>query len=310
MQQAVVIRVFVASPTDMKVERDAAVRVITEWNAAHSLDRGAIIEAVRMESHAQAALGNHPQEIINSELLGRCDLLLGMFYSKLGTPTDHEKSGTVQEINEFIEMKGPDKVLLFFSQRNYPNDINTTDLNRLRKFKDDMKSQGLYIGFEDSAGFESVFRHQLEMRMNKILNSDEFAQMRYTNTEVSFVDDSEVDLSDSNNVVTYHGNSKDNLRSELFSLGSTCRTRLDEEYNLNREHIAPAQKFLKRIRRKFFDYGIQYGSVMSENERTEFYELIFDIGELLKVEPELRPEWFWSKSEEVTRSINDFANLL
>ena len=97
MQPGLIVRGFIASPSDVNPERDAASRVITEWNAANSLARAAIIEPVRVETHAELGLGTHPQEIINKQLLERCDFLIAIFWSRLGTATDTEESGTVHE---------------------------------------------------------------------------------------------------------------------------------------------------------------------------------------------------------------------
>jgi len=166
MQPVNAIRVFIGSPDDVAEEREAAVQVIHEWNASHSLNQRTLIEPVRMETHAQAALGDHPQTIINGQLLDRCDFLIAIFWSRLGTPTVSAESGTVQEINDFIERKGPESVLLFFSKKSYPNTVDTAELERLRKFKKEMQNKGLYLQFDDLGSFRESLRQQLELKMN------------------------------------------------------------------------------------------------------------------------------------------------
>lgn len=167
MQPVNAIRVFIGSPDDVAEEREAAVRVIHEWNASHSLSRRTLIEPVRMETHAQAALGAHPQAIINGQLLDRCDFLIAIFWSRLGTPTSSAESGTVQEIKEFIDRQGAENVLLFFSRKDYPNKVSSTELNRLRKFKAEMQDKGLYREFENLGSFRELLRQQLELRMDQ-----------------------------------------------------------------------------------------------------------------------------------------------
>ena len=49
MQNGTFIRVFIASPGDVYLERDEACRVIHNWNAAHSITRSVLIEPVRVE---------------------------------------------------------------------------------------------------------------------------------------------------------------------------------------------------------------------------------------------------------------------
>lgn len=165
MQPGNVVRVFIASPCDVDDEREAAARVIHAWNASHSLNQRTLIEPVRMETHAQAALGEHPQAIINRQLLDRCDFLIAIFWSRLGTPTSSASSGTVQEIEEFIERKGAKNILLFFSEKSLPIDVDNTELRRLRNFKKKMQRQGLFVLFKDVGSFREKLRQQLETRM-------------------------------------------------------------------------------------------------------------------------------------------------
>jgi hypothetical protein len=49
-----IVRVVVASPGDVKPERDIAVRVIEELNRTTAADRGLLLEAVRWETDAYA----------------------------------------------------------------------------------------------------------------------------------------------------------------------------------------------------------------------------------------------------------------
>lgn len=113
--------------------------------------RKAITEPVRLESHAQLAQGSHPQDIIDRQLLDRCDVLVAIFWAKLGTPTEKHESGTVQEINEFIKRHGADRILLFFCERDVPHSVDTAELERLKAFKKDMQAQGLYRSYKTLA---------------------------------------------------------------------------------------------------------------------------------------------------------------
>lgn len=173
MQAALIIRTFLASPSDVQPERDEACRVIAEWNAVNSLDRSAIIEPVRIETHAELELGAHPQEIINRQLLGRCDFLIAAFWSRIGTPTNKEKSGTIHEIKEFAKTKGSENVKLFFSEKPFPSSIDPDELRAINDFKEEMRTAGLYRRFADTSGFGRDLRNQLDLVMNKILNTVE-----------------------------------------------------------------------------------------------------------------------------------------
>lgn len=172
MQAGVIVRGFIASPSDVQEERKRALDVMTKWNAVNSLDREMVVEAVRVETHGESQLGRHPQEIINSTLLEPCDFLIAVFYSRLGTPTEKEVSGTVDEIKTFVEAKGGEMVKLFFSELELPHDHDRDELARLDEFKREMQSQCLYIPFADENEFAEKLRSQLDIVMNKIDKSE------------------------------------------------------------------------------------------------------------------------------------------
>lgn len=174
MQNGTFVRIFIASPGDVYQERDEACRMIHNWNAAHSMSRSVLIEPVRVETHSHAVQGGHPQDLINSQLLDRCDLLVAILWSRLGTPTNSDLSGTVQEIREFSETKGPDRVLIFFCDRALPSSSDLSQVQAVRDFKDSIKSNGLYAPYTEVAEFGSSFRHQLDLALNRILEGDEF----------------------------------------------------------------------------------------------------------------------------------------
>ncbi len=194
MQQGLIFRGFIASPSDVEEERDAAADEIAHWNGANSLARAAIIEPVRIETHARSALGAHPQEIINKQLLDRCDFLIAIFWSRLGTPTANEDSGTIDEIKEFAKLNGSEHVKLFFSNKDLPADHDRDQLRRLRDFKREMETQGLYCSFRDVDDFKSKLRDQLDMLVNATLPSRS-AIVGTLSQEVATVA-AEIDLSD------------------------------------------------------------------------------------------------------------------
>ncbi len=145
MQPGVLVRVFVASPGDVAQEREEVTRVIRNWNAAHSVTRAVLIEPVRVETHAMTVQGAHPQDLINGQLLERCDLLVAILWTRLGTPTQKAPSGTVQEIREFSATKGSDRVFVFLCERSFPSNVDLAQVQAVRDFKDEIKDKGLYL---------------------------------------------------------------------------------------------------------------------------------------------------------------------
>src|SRR4051812_38874232 len=136
MFKATTFRVLIASPGDMPEERVDATEAINEWNAQHAAAEGVVLLPVKWETHATPTAGVRPQEAINRQLVDVCDILVGMFWTKLGTSTGVAESGTAEEIDQFVAAKKP--ALLYFSSRPIdPGKIDLEQHQRLREFKGD-----------------------------------------------------------------------------------------------------------------------------------------------------------------------------
>lgn len=66
------------------------------------------------------AHARRPQEIINKQVLRNCDLLIAVFWTRLGTPTGGSTSGTVEEIREHIATGKPAMIYLGIRARALP----------------------------------------------------------------------------------------------------------------------------------------------------------------------------------------------
>ena len=77
--RAKVVKVMIASPSDVSGERQVIRNVIQEWNYAHSEDKNTVLMPVGWESHSSPSLGDRPQAIINRQVLKTCDLLIAVF---------------------------------------------------------------------------------------------------------------------------------------------------------------------------------------------------------------------------------------
>lgn len=147
--QATVYQVLIASPGDVEDERRELRDLIHDWNAMFAADFKVVLLPVLWETHAVPEMGVHPQAIINKQIVDRCDILVGVFWTRLGTPTPSAESGTAEEIFRFIEQKKP--VLLYFSSREAALDtIDLKEWERLKEFKARIREKGLYSSFRNT----------------------------------------------------------------------------------------------------------------------------------------------------------------
>lgn len=155
---------LIASPSDLADERQTATEAINEWNSQHAAAESVVLLPVKWETHATPRSGVRPQEAINDELVCNSDILVGMFWTRLGTNTGVAESGTVEEIDQFVAAAKP--ALLYFSRRPIdPNSINLTQQKKLRSFKDATYKNALTGGF---AGLDDLRRTLLRDLLSQV----------------------------------------------------------------------------------------------------------------------------------------------
>lgn len=164
--QATVLKAMIASPSDVAAERSIIREVLLEWNIVHSDSRRIVLLPVGWETHSVPEMGDRPQALINKQILKNCDLLVGVFWTRIGTETGDYESGTVEEIEEHIKAGRP--VMLYFSNSPVvPDSVDADQYARLKSFKDGCKSRGLYESYFDLGEFRSKFYRQLQLKINQ-----------------------------------------------------------------------------------------------------------------------------------------------
>jgi hypothetical protein len=107
-------------------------------------------------------LGGRPQQMINDRLLAHADVLVGIFWSRIGSPTGKEISGTVEEIKNHHSKNKP--VMLYFSEEPIvPSIIDIDQYKLLQEFKNWTKTQGIINEFSSRDQFKAKFSIHLNI---------------------------------------------------------------------------------------------------------------------------------------------------
>ena len=159
-------KVMIASPNDVVRERGLIREILAEWNNVNSDSRKIVLLPVGWETHASPAMGDRPQAIINKQVLKDCDLLVGVFWTRIGTATGDYASGTVEEIEEHIKAGKP-AMLYFSSAPVHLDSVDNEQFGKLKAFKDSCKTRGYYETYEDFNDFKDKFYRQLQLKLNQ-----------------------------------------------------------------------------------------------------------------------------------------------
>jgi hypothetical protein len=115
----------------------------------------------------QVKLSENIQEMLNKQLLPTCDMLVGVFRTRIGTTTRNAESGTVDEINEFIKTKRP--VLLYFCNVLSPQDESDEDQTvKLDGFKRSIRDKGVVWEYSTPEDLSKSFFKHLLLKINDL----------------------------------------------------------------------------------------------------------------------------------------------
>ena len=144
-------RLLISCPGDVPDSDLHLVRqAINRWNGIYGEQFGAAIVPISWGTHAAAEFGDAPQELLNKQLVDRCDICLALFANRLGTPTASADSGTAEEIMRLSE-SGRYVGVLRSRRAVDGSQIDPDQLKRLNEYLDIIRTQALVLDYAGDA---------------------------------------------------------------------------------------------------------------------------------------------------------------
>ncbi len=176
-----IVKVLAGSPEDVADERRILLEVEDEINRTIGRQHGVRVDIYTGERDALPGFAEDAQAVISDQFPKDYDVFIGIFWNRLGTPTGRAESGTVEEFNSAKKRydQDPDsvRIMLYFKDAlpSKMSDIDTSQLEKVRKFKESVGKEGLYAEFNSTEDFATKVRIHLT----------QFILDRFTNNEVS-----------------------------------------------------------------------------------------------------------------------------
>lgn len=167
LQKVIKYRVFVASPSDVQEERQEAKHAIDHWNDLYSQEKGVMLQPVLWETQVSPQMGGGPQAIIDRDALTDCDVLIGIFWMRLGTPTPTAQSGIVEEI-EKVKSEGKEVLLFFKSAKERLPDFDQIQYDRLMAKKKEYQQAGIICDYKSLDEFKVKVRDALYRAIERL----------------------------------------------------------------------------------------------------------------------------------------------
>lgn len=163
---AKIIEVMIASPSEVEEERGIVREVLAAWNSLHARDQNVVFLPLGWDTHSSPDLGGRPQQLINDRILARGDLLVGIFWTRIGSPTGKAMSGTVEEIHEHHAAGKP--VMLYFSDRPIPPDrLDPVQFEEVKKLRAWAYHEGIVGGYDNSQDFRAKLERHLHITLRE-----------------------------------------------------------------------------------------------------------------------------------------------
>lgn len=202
---------MLGAPSDIKDEIEIAKNILIEWNFINSYTHKVVLLPLHWSFSSYPAHGSHPQKTLNKQIVDKSDLMICIFGTRLGTPTDTEISGTIEEINEHIRVGK--QVMVFFKNSNNTSDIDLEQLRKLQEFKKQLGESDLYSSFDTTEDFKQVLSSRLQLFFNdNLLGNQRPFEETHSNLDLSLDDIEKLRVwctsnDNDSNIIRYIGNS-------------------------------------------------------------------------------------------------------
>lgn len=149
------VNILISCPTEMDDYVEIAERACEQFNKNYGDILNIELNVMHWSRNTFSSMGDQPQSIINSQIVDKCDVAIGLMWKHAGTPTEKYSSGTQEEIELMIDRKK--QAFMYFCKKD--EDQIT---NEVKSFQDWCKNNGLYKEFIDVEEFEYLLYQDIK----------------------------------------------------------------------------------------------------------------------------------------------------
>ena len=168
-------RIVIASPSDVKEEREALDKVIERVNRNTAENLGLILKAVRWETESYPGFHiDGPQGLIDPRIkIEDCDILICIFWKRFGTPIEKDgKTGTEHEFYKAYEAWKQNRtphIMLYFNQKEYVprNPEESKQQTYVLEFKRNLPKECLFWNYNGLEEFKEFVHDHITAYLNR-----------------------------------------------------------------------------------------------------------------------------------------------
>jgi len=168
MKKIKTFKVVLCGPGDVAKEIAIAREVIAEWNQRNWEELNCGLKDQHWDTDAVPSMDARGQAVINRDLIDSADLIVAIFWRRLGTPTGLYDSGTAEEIKRAQARDIP--VMLYFSDIEDTRSVQDPDQwDMLQAFRAKAFASGLPWTFRGRDDFRKRLGGHLHKKVLELL---------------------------------------------------------------------------------------------------------------------------------------------
>lgn len=192
-QKMPVCRLMISCPSDVKTEVEIIKRVVENINDSIGMSMDVFVKTLHWSRNVMPEAGDYPQSIINKQILDKSDAIIAIFGNKIGSPTQHYESGTIEEIEEMIKKRK--QVFVFFSDRPIRrSERDEKAEKKVEAFKKKYRNQGVYVEYGSDEEFSEIVTRNLTRYLTAELANEANYIDEHTRFDESIMKKEEVNL--------------------------------------------------------------------------------------------------------------------
>jgi hypothetical protein len=182
MENTIILKIFLGSPSDVNIERNLIFNLQNELNHLIGKPNNLRFEFVNWEKDAYPGIGIDAQDVINKAIHEDFDIFIGIFWLRFGTKTNRAESGTEEEFeiayNKFLKNPEKNHIMMYFKTASPTNiyDLDSVQFEKVKIFKESLKTKGLlFWEFETPENLKNLllmhFASLIQHKFSKLNNN-------------------------------------------------------------------------------------------------------------------------------------------
>lgn len=169
--------IVLSCPTDVEAEKSVIESVINDFNKTIGTNLGINLNLKHWSTDSYAQSGGTAQDLLNKQFIYDSDMIICIFWGRMGTPTKRYESGTAEELQEAINA-GKQAFLYFSNAPIPPKDLDIEQFKRVREFEKKIQEMNTvyYKQYNNFEEFKNIITTDLNLYFIQSLRSEKNKQ--------------------------------------------------------------------------------------------------------------------------------------